>query len=112
MADIQTLTRLYRRMAKLKANAPRGLAEQETWLEETFLKRAGEADEGGFQATNDAFEGSSFAGVYKGASAEDRALALDAAIAEIEAEIAAVEADEDAPQPIAALIPRVIQAPR
>ena len=112
MADLQTLTRLYRRMAKLKADHPKGLAEQKGWLEETFLKRAGEADEGGFQATNDAFEGSSFAGVYKGASAEDRALALDTAITEIDAEIAAVEADDTQPQPIAALIPRVITAPR
>lgn len=110
MADIQTLKRLYRRMAKLKAGDE--LADQKAWLEETFLKRAGEADEGGFQATNDSFEGSSFAGLYKGASAEDRALALDDALSEIEAEIAAVEADEAKPQPIAALIPRVICAPR
>ena len=111
MADIQTLRRIYRRMAKLKA-ADSTLAAQKVWLEETFLKRAGEADEGGFQATNDSFEGSSFAGLYKGASAEDRALALDDALSELEAEIAAEAAEEEAPQPIAALIPRVITAPR
>ena len=110
MADLQTLKRLYRRMAKLTAGDD--LAAQKTWLEETFLKRAGEADGGGFQATNDAFEGSSFAGIYKGSSAEDRALALDDALTEIEAEIAAADADEAKPQPIAALIPRVITAPR
>lgn len=111
MADIQTLKRLYRRMAKLSAEAPKGLAEQKTWLEETFLKRAGEADEGGFQALSDSVEGSSFAGAYKGASAEDRALALDDALSEIESEIAAAEVDEAAPAAIAAILPRVIRAP-
>jgi hypothetical protein len=112
MADTQTLKRLYRRMAKLSAAAPKGLAEQKAWLEETFLKRAVEADGGGFQALSDSMEGSTFAGAYKGASAEDRALALEDALTEIEAEIAAEEADEAAPAAIGCIIPRVICAPR
>lgn len=107
MADVQALKRIYRRLAEAETNSGT-LAEQKAWLLQTFVARAKEVDGGGFKATTANFEGGTFSGLYEGASAEDRALALDAAIREIEAEIAGVT---DLNKP-AVLIPRFCNVPR
>ena len=110
MADVSILKRIYLRYARIEAGTD--LQAQLTWLLDKFVKRASEADEGGFQATQDSFENATFAGVWKGSSAEDRTWALDEAILELEAKIEAAANGEDKPQPIAAFLPRVMRAPR
>lgn len=111
MADTQALKRIYRRLARI--NTSEGtLSAQKTWLQATFLTRGTAADAGGFEASSSSFEGGSFAGLWRGSTTEDRALALVWALDEIDAEIAAAAAGTVAPVPTAVLMPRVICAPR
>jgi hypothetical protein len=111
-ADIEALCRIYRRLATINATAPKALADQKTYLETLFVTRAGKADGGGLQAASTSFEGGAFSAVYKGSSDEERALALDMALTQIQAEIDAAADDEVTPAPTAALLPRIICAPR
>lgn len=112
MADIQALTRIYRRLAIIQSDAPHALTDQRDWLTTTFTSRATEADEGGFQAGSTSFDGHSFSGVFRGATSEERATALAAALDQIDAEIVAEAADEVTPAAAAVLLPRIITAPR
>lgn len=111
MADIAALKQMYRRLARIKTTEGT-LDAQKQWLETAFTTRADAADAGGFQASSRSFEGLTFTGIWKGASDEERAQALMEALDDIDREIAAEAADEVTPTPIAALMPRVITAPR
>lgn len=112
MADREELKRIYRRLATINATAPKALSDQKTYLEGLFTTHAGDANTGGMQASSSSFEGGSFAVLFRGSSAEDRALALDMALTDITAEIAAAAAGTVAPAATAALIPRIIDVPR
>lgn len=109
MADLQSLTRIYRRLAQ--ENGGTDLSAQKTWLVTTFMVRASGADAGGFQPSATSFEGGSFSGLFRGASEEERAISLLNAIEEVEAAIAAADAGTVAPPAVATLLPRVITAP-
>lgn len=112
MADLESLKRMYRRLALIKAETPVTLRTQKLYLESLFVPRAEKADGGGMQATSTSFEGGAFAAVFKGSSDEERAVALLNAIEDIEREIAAETDGAAAPLAVAALLPRVICAPR
>lgn len=112
MADLESLKRMYRRLALIEAAEPKALEDQKTYLEGLFVTRADKANKGGLQATSTSFEGGAITAVFKGSSDEERATALLNAIEEIEAEIAAEEAGSEVPLRVAAIMPRVICAPR
>lgn len=85
VADIQSLKTIYRRLAKIEAGA--ALADQKAWLESKFVAHAGAVDEGDAVATAIGKLGSNSAWLWRGATAQERAEALNAALADIEAEI-------------------------
>lgn len=108
MADLQQLKTLYLRLAKLKSVDPHGLPEQKKWLEETFLQRATEAEQGGFRATATNFTDGSLSGIWDGSTAEQRALALDLALKEIESAIEGKPITTG----LTSLTPRFVSIPR
>lgn len=85
MADIQALKTIYRRLAKQQAGNE--LAAQKTYLEARFAAAAENMDEGDAVAINIARLGSTSGWLYRGATAEERGLALHHAITEIDGEI-------------------------
>jgi hypothetical protein len=109
MASIPNLTRIYRQMARQLGGAE--LPAQKRWLEDKFLQLSSSADGGGFRATSDSVEGSTFTGEYEGSSAEDRTLAVLAALEEVQAEIAAAAAGTTAAASAFSLVPRIVNAP-
>lgn len=112
VADIQVLKRIYRRLATYQAAAPKGLAEQRAWLIERFTNQATDADAGNPEITGTKYKGQESTMQLRGSTAEERAAALELALTEIDAEIAAADAGEDPPVPCGALLPRVVSAPR
>lgn len=85
MADIQALKSIYRRLAKIEAGDT--LAAQKVYLEARFKAAALNVDEGDAVATAISRLGSNSAWLYRGATAQDRATALNGALADIEGEI-------------------------
>lgn len=86
MADIQALKTIYRRLAKLEAGS--SLAAQKAYLEPLFKAHALNVDEGDAVATAISRLGSNSAWLHRGATAEERATAINGALADLEAEIA------------------------
>lgn len=85
MADIQALKTIYRRLAKIEAGNL--LADQKTYLEARFSAAAKNVDEGDPVNTAVGRLGSNSAWLYRGSNSEERAQAINGALADIEAEI-------------------------
>ena len=77
---------MYRRLAR--SNAGADLAAQAAFLTAAFLAKAALADDGDVNVQNQGYEGSSASFLYRGATAEERAEALDDALRQLEDEIA------------------------
>lgn len=86
MTDIQALKSIYRRLAKIEAGD--SLAEQKKYLEGRFQAIAKNVDEGDAVATAISRLGSNSNFLWRGSNAEERATALNGALADLEAEIA------------------------
>lgn len=110
MADIQVLKQIYRRTAAIKAGA--SLPAQKAWLQDRFLGKAEDADEGSPEITGTGYKGQTGTTQFRGGTAEELAQALMLAMDEVDALIAAADADEDPPVSLGCLLPRVVCAPR
>lgn len=86
MADIDSLKRIYRRLAKVKAGDD--LATQIQWLETTFVRHAEHTDEDSQRVTTTGFKNQSAGFAFPDSTPQERAEALDRLITEMEAELA------------------------
>jgi hypothetical protein len=91
--DIDSLARIARREARILSA---DLDHQLAWLIASFTANGG-IRENNTEATQLGQEGSSSTFQYRGSTAEERRLALDRVITEVEAEIAARDAGQDKP---------------
>lgn len=106
-ADLQALVRNYRLRARIAGGTD--LNRQREILVDRFLA---EDEAGPVEATAiSGTEGASTSWQFRGSTPEERMTALQMAIAELDAEIAAAAAGEAAPGRIGAVIPRVACAP-
>lgn len=85
-ADISDLKRIYRRLARSKAEAPHGLSEQITWLTTTFLGHAERTNADTMRVTTLSQEGGSSSFAFPDSTPQERAVALDQLLTELEAE--------------------------
>lgn len=86
MADIDSLKRIYRRLAKAKAGDD--LATQIAWLGTTFVRHAETTDDDSARVVSLSGEGTSTGFAFPDSTPQERAEALDRLITEMEAELA------------------------
>jgi len=90
MADLDSIKRIYRRLAKIKAGDE--LQIQINWLQETFLRHAEHTDEDSQRVTSTGFSSQSAGFAFPDSTPQERADALDRVISELEAELAGAAA--------------------
>lgn len=90
MADIDSIKRIYRRLAKIKAGDD--LQLQIKWLMETFVAHAEHADADSQRVTVANYKTSNSSFAFPDSTPHERAEALDRLITEMEAEIAGAAA--------------------
>jgi len=90
MADLDSIKRIYRRLAKIKAGDD--LQLQINWLQETFIRHAEHTDEDSQRVTSTGFSSQSAGFAFPDSTPQERADALDRVITEMEAELAGTSA--------------------
>jgi hypothetical protein len=86
MADIDSIKRIYKRLARVKAGEE--LQAQITWLTETFVRHAEHTDDDSSRVNNTGFQGQSSGFEFPDSTPQERADALDKLLTELEAELA------------------------